>query len=406
MSKRFNSISNKINEFLEIPGISEKELLRKKLLFNWAVFSAIAIVILTFLAFILKGYIIAYFGITLIIQYVVILPLYRHPKIETYNFYFLAGVILTAGVFILLCGGLEHCGGIFIVGLTAGMSSVLMEKVKWANSLFIIYAFTILLAIILKPYLSVHPSMTPKINFIFLSINIIWMSFSLMSFISTYIKEKTQFQEAEKKKLKKINSIKNQFYANISHEFRTPLTLIMGSANALEEGTNKHPKLINSILNNSKKLLKLVNQMLNLAKIESSTIELNLKNIDVGKLLYHLTSSYESLTHVRGIKLNINCIDKIEADLDIEKFEQIIDNLFSNAIKNTRKGGHIDVILKIEGQEQLKGISQKPIFSVSIKDTGIGIPKEKIQYIFDKFYQIQKTDDSYVEGTGIGLVDR
>ncbi len=402
MSKWFNTISNKLDEFLEFPGISEKELSRKKLLFSWAVFSLIAIVILTILAFILHAYIIGYFGIALIAQYFIILPLYSHPNIEKYNFYFLVGIILTSGIFILLCGGLENCGGIFIVGLTAGMSSVLMEKVKWSNSLFIIYAITILMAIVLKPYISLHPSMTPKINFTFLSINIIWMSFSLMSFISTYIKEKTQFQEAEKKKLTEINSIKNQFYTNISHEFRTPLTLIMGSANALEEGNN-HPKLVNSILNNSNKLLKLVNQMLNLSKIESSTIELNLSNVDVGKLLYHITSSYESLTHVRGIRLNTNCIDTIEADLDIEKFEQIIDNLLSNAIKNTRKGGHIDVILKIEDKEQRKGIFQKPIFSVSIKDTGIGIPEDKIQYIFDKFYQIPQYDDSYVEGTGIGL---
>jgi len=403
VSKWFITISNKLDKFLEIPGISEKELSRKKLLFSWAAFSLIAIIILTILAFILRAYIIGYFGIALIVQYFIILPLYSHPKIENYNFYFLAGIILTSGIFILLCGGLEHCGGIFIVGLTAGMSSVLMEKVKWANSLFIIYSITILMAIVLKPYLSLHPSMTPKINFTFLSINIIWMSFSLMSFISTYIKEKTQFQEAEKKKLTEINSIKNQFYTNISHEFRTPLTLIMGSANALEEETNNNPNLINAILNNSKKLLKLVNQMLNLAKIESSTIELNLKNIDVGKLLYYITSSYESLTTARGISLNVNCIDKIEADLDIEKFEQIIDNLLSNAIKNTRKGGHIDVILKIEDHKQLKALSQKPIFSVSVKDTGIGIPEDKIQYIFDKFYQIQKTDDSYAEGTGIGL---
>jgi signal transduction histidine kinase/DNA-binding response OmpR family regulator len=278
-----------------------------------------------------------------------------------------------------------------------------MEKVKWANSLFLIYAITIITAIISKPYLRVHPSMTPNNNFIFLSINIIWMSFSLMSFISNYIKEKNVFQDSEKKKLTEINSIKNQFYTNISHEFRTPLTLIMGSANELKKETPEHLNLVNAILINSKKLLKLVNQMLNLAKIESSTIELNLRNIDVGQLLRYITSSYESLTHVRGIDLNTNCIDKIDADLDIEKFEQIIDNLLSNAIKNTSKGGHIDVILKIEDQEQLKGISQKPIFAVSIKDTGIGIPEDKIPYIFDKFYQISQTDASYLEGTGIGL---
>ncbi len=403
MSKWFNNISNKLDQFLAIPGASEKDLMRKKLLFSWTAFSAIAIVILTLLAFILKAYIISYFGIALIVQYIAVLPLYRLPNIETYNFYFLIGIILTAGVFILLCGGLEHCGGIFIVGLTAGMSSVLMEKVKWANSLYIIYAFSILTAIILKPYLSVHTSMTPTNNFVFLSINIIWMSFSLMSFISTYIKGKTQFQEAEKKKLTEINSIKNQFYTNISHEFRTPLTLIMGSANALEEKTKSHPKLINTILSNSRKLLKLVNQMLNLAKINSSTIELNLKNIDVGTLLLYIISSYESVTNVKGIKLNTHCIDTIEADLDFEKFEQIIDNLLSNAIKYTRKGGHIDIILKTEDNEDIRGISPKKMFSVSIKDTGIGIPEDKIQKIFIKFYQIPHTDGSYIEGTGIGL---
>lgn len=403
MSKLLNDISFKLDKFLNIPGISEKELLRKRLLFNWAVFSLIAIILLTLLAFIMHATIIGYFGIALIVQYLIILPLYRHPKIETHNFYYLGGIILTAGVFILLCGGLEHCGGIFIVGLTAGMSSVLMEKVKWANTLFIIYAFTILLAIVLKPYLSIHPSMTPTINFTFLSINIIWMSFSLMTFISTYIKEKTQFQDAEKKKLTEINSIKNQFYANISHEFRTPLTLIMGSANALTEKGGNNQKLINSILSNSKKLLKLVNQMLNLAKIESNTIELNLTNIDVGKLVNYITSSYESLTRFKGIELNTYCIDQIEADLDIEKFEQILDNLLSNAIKNTRKGGHIDVILKFSVNKELKDNSHDSIFSLTVKDTGIGIPKDKIPFIFNKFYQITNTDESYIEGTGIGL---
>ena len=401
MSKWFNNIPKKLDKFLDIPGISDKELMRKKLLFNWSIFSAIAIILLTILAFILEADIIGYFGLALIVQYIVIIPLYRNPKIEIYNLYFLIGIILTAGLFILLCGGLEHCGGIFIVGLTAGMSSVLMEKVKWANTLFIIYAITILAAIILKPYLIVHPSMTPRINFTFLSINIIWMSFSLMSFISTYIKEKTQFQDAEKKKLSEINSIKNQFYTNISHEFRTPLTIIMGSANALKQETHNQSRLINAILSNSTKLLKLVNQMLNLAKIESSTLELNLNNVDVGTLVNYIAASYESLTSVKGIELNTHCLDKIEADLDLEKFEQILDNLLSNAIKNTGKGGHIDVILKFEEIEKDKAYN--PIFSVSIKDTGCGIPEDKIQYIFDKFYQIPNKDSGYVEGTGIGL---
>jgi len=205
--------------------------------------------------------------------------------------------------------------------------------------------------------------------------------------------QKKQAQEIERlelNKLKELDQLKSRFFADISHEFRTPLTVISGMADMIEQPA-KSRELIGR---NSARLLRLVNQMLELAKLESGQLKLELTQAEVVSYVQYLTESFHSLAAVK----NINIIFASEAeqlmmDFDEKKLESIVSNLLHNAIKFSTENGGINVRLRQENDHLL----------LQIKDNGIGIPPEKLPHIFDRFYQVDGGPSRMGEGTGIGL---
>ena len=200
-----------------------------------------------------------------------------------------------------------------------------------------------------------------------------------------------------------LNQFKSHFFTNFTHEFRTPLTVIKGMANELK-AENKIKQLINK---NSDRLLSLVNQLLDLAKLESQSIDINWTNGDVVPYLKYLTESCQSLANSRKITLTFASEEEsLKMDYDEVKMEQILINLISNAIKFTPESGLVRVKVAKEVIHQL------PYLGIRIEDTGSGIPEDQLPFIFDRFYQV--TPDSrkkhelnnspvYREGFGIGL---
>ncbi|MEZ4896217.1 MAG: ATP-binding protein [Saprospiraceae bacterium] len=200
-----------------------------------------------------------------------------------------------------------------------------------------------------------------------------------------------------------LNQFKSHFFTNFTHEFRTPLTVIKGMANELK-AENKIKQLINK---NSDRLLSLVNQLLDLAKLESQSIDINWTNGDVVPYLKYLTESCQSLANSRKITLTFATEEEsLKMDYDEVKMEQILINLISNAIKFTPESGLVRVKVAKEVIHQL------PYLGIRIEDTGSGIPEDQLPFIFDRFYQV--TPDSrkkhevnnspvYREGFGIGL---
>ncbi len=197
-------------------------------------------------------------------------------------------------------------------------------------------------------------------------------------------------------KLQELDKLKSRFFANISHEFRTPLTLILGQIDSVmsENIDVKEKEKLQVANRNAKRLLVLINQLLDLSKLESGGMDLNAEQHNIVSFLKSLFYSFESLAESRKITLKFSSeYENIPVVFDPDKMEKIFYNLISNAFKFVPSNGEIRVSLKI-----INSTAQ-----IRIKDTGIGIPADRLPHIFDRFYQVDGSATRRREGTGIGL---
>jgi two-component system, sensor histidine kinase ChiS len=197
--------------------------------------------------------------------------------------------------------------------------------------------------------------------------------------------------------LRSLDQLKSQFFANISHEFRTPLTLILGQIESVMSSaidTKEKGKL--QIANrNARRLLTLINELLDLSKLEAGSMELKAARHNIASFLKSLFFSFESLAAAKNIKLDFDTTsDHIPVLFDPDKMEKVFYNLMSNAFKFTPENGRISLTLKVVKNEQV---------TITLKDTGIGIPENRLANIFDRFYQVDGSATRQHEGTGIGL---
>jgi signal transduction histidine kinase/DNA-binding response OmpR family regulator len=224
--------------------------------------------------------------------------------------------------------------------------------------------------------------------------------------------------------LQEAQLLQNRFFANISHEFRTPLTLILGPVKQTIEiiRDEKIKNDLKVVHKNANRLLGLVNQLLDISKLESGSMKLQTIPQNIVPLLKALALSFTSYAERKRITLTFNSVeDEILAYIDKDKIEKIITNVLSNAFKFTPEGGKIEVAVKSEPASFPplvkpacpvgRGESKGGYVDISIRDTGIGIPDEKIPKIFDRFYQVDGSQTREQvehpafggEGTGIGL---
>ena len=217
---------------------------------------------------------------------------------------------------------------------------------------------------------------------------------------------------AQKTKLEELDEMKSRFFTNISHEFRTPLTVIGGMAAQIRQEPKKWmEKGLELIQRNNHQLLDLVNQILDLRKLESGTMTLDMHQGDIIFYVRYLMESFHSLAESKGIELHFLCeMKELHMDFDREKLLRVISNMMSNAIKFTPEEGNVYMSVsrqqwERDSQNITKSNEQLPTngLLLMIKDTGVGIPAEKLPYIFDRFYQGDDSDTRQGEGTGIGL---
>lgn len=224
----------------------------------------------------------------------------------------------------------------------------------------------------------------------------------LLTAIAYFIISK-KYANKERKRLKEINQLKNALFTNITHEFRTPLTVIKGMTETLKTNfNNKQTENVENSLElierNSNNLLHLVNEMLDLAKLESGNMTLDLVQSNVIPFLKYLCESFTSYAEDHNINLTIYAeIDELIMDFDGNKLTSVVSNLISNAIKFTPEHGKIIVHINQVFQ------NKQPYLCIKVKDTGIGISKDKLFTIFNRFYQADATTKRAHEGTGIGL---
>lgn len=215
------------------------------------------------------------------------------------------------------------------------------------------------------------------------------------------LQSQLNFEQQEAKRVKELDAVKTQLYANITHEFRTPLTVILGMANQVKNDPEKHlHNGVDMIVRNGENLLKLVNEMLDLSKLESGKMTLNLINGDIISFLRYIVESFQSLAVSQQKQFHFLAdTDELIVAFDAEKIRQIITNLFSNALKFTPEQGNVYVSIS----QEPNATSDKTILVLKVKDTGIGIPENQIAHIFDRFYQLDNSHTRKAEGTGIGL---
>ncbi len=208
---------------------------------------------------------------------------------------------------------------------------------------------------------------------------------------SDEIKSQNELLEAQTKKLQELDELKSRFFANISHEFRTPLTLILGPAEQMLKN-NANSNELAMIIKHAKRLRQLIDQLLEISKIEKGALKLKPIQADFSAFIRTMTASFESWAAEKQLKLNfsskpesfLSCFDK-------DKMEKVFNNLISNAIKFSNTTSSIDINLQlIDNDVQLK-----------LHDHGKGIPQNQLEHIFDRFYQVEGQDKSV--GTGIGL---
>lgn len=196
--------------------------------------------------------------------------------------------------------------------------------------------------------------------------------------------------------LQELDKLKSRFFANISHEFRTPLTLILGQIDSIMSGNigMKDKGKLQVADRNAKRLLTLINQLLDLSRIESGSMELKAEQHNIVSFLKSLFYSFESIAESKRIILKFESKYKnIPVVFDPDKMEKIFLNIISNAFNFTDKEGEIKVGLSIIDS----------IVEIRITDSGIGIPSDRLPNIFDRFYQVDGSATRKHEGTGIGL---
>lgn len=232
------------------------------------------------------------------------------------------------------------------------------------------------------------------------------LGLTLLAIIRNYVVIKVRNRYLKKQAIEEtlrqqeLNRLKTQFFTNVSHEFRTPLTLILTPLDSLlkkelDSGTRKHLQLIRQ---NAGRLLNLVNQLLDFKKAEENKLK---PDLTYGNIINHIrttVNSFNELAEPKQINLEfVSYESELFMQFDKDKIEKIINNLLSNAFKFTQQGGSIHVVtqlIKEDSREQL---------SIKVKDAGIGIEKEHRDKLFERFYQVNQSLDNVTTGSGIGL---
>ncbi len=242
---------------------------------------------------------------------------------------------------------------------------------------------------------------------------IFWL---ILNTLSRFRKQKRLARQAalEKEQELRTNQMNMSFFSNISHEFRTPLTMIAGPVATLceKDDISENDKTLLHIVQRSvNRMLKLVNQMLDFHKLENDALRLNVQKEDVIGLINDALEIFKVNTKEKNITLNaFGLEDRLVVWIDADKLGKILPNLLSNALKFSKPGDKIDVLVDVIGRakaEQLFALPQEGVaqyIKVSVKDTGCGIPEDKLEAVFEKYYQIDRqTQAVYNWGTGIGL---
>lgn len=231
---------------------------------------------------------------------------------------------------------------------------------------------------------------------------------SVLYLIISQIKHRYRMRQEmlEHKHAEEINEAKLQFFMNISHEIRTPISLIISPLQKLmvsDSDPKERKRSYRTISRNSERILQLVNQLMDIRKIDKGQMFLKFSKVNIVDFTKDLYQTYQYQTKAKHIELTFNTEhDALDAWVDPKNFDKIILNLLSNACKFTPEGGKIEILLQT-GSDATEAEALRNYVEIVVSDTGIGINESERNRIFDRFYQIRNSQNNSNVGTGIGL---
>lgn len=389
-----------LGKLLSYPGIDKKDLLKSKSVLIAVLVAMLVVILIT------AGLLIAdrglktliSYGIVLLSGYIVILAailLFTRAAIITG---FIANVwfIIITFVFILKLGGIQHSAGLVLVGLSTVLTSY--NSAKPTIILMALYVVTVIVSGIMHPWLTTPEEMTPEVNNTMFVVNIIWMSVYVLIGVLSYLRQSVELEQVETRRMKELDKAKTRIFTNITHEFRTPLTLIMGMADLIKkEPQTWADKGTDNIKKSGTNLLHLINQMLDLSKLEAGAMPVHLVQADIIRHIRYLKESFHAMVAKKSIDLLFVAGEKeFFMDYDTEKLTYIVNNLISNAIRHSPEYSMVSLELDVL-QNDIRRVC------ITVRDNGLGIPEEKLQYIFDRFYRVDDSDAGEGIGSGLGL---
>jgi signal transduction histidine kinase/DNA-binding response OmpR family regulator len=229
------------------------------------------------------------------------------------------------------------------------------------------------------------------------------------------LKDKALQLEEQSRELEELNRVKSRFFANISHEFRTPLTLILGPLERIRAQLESRAEFkekqageeIDVVRRNAQRLLGLINQLMDLSRFESGKMKFRAQEADLVSFINGLIEPFYGMAKEHNLTIDFNSdLSPIPIYFDREKLEKAILNLLSNALKFTPPGGTISVTLSVygsNGELSLAIPDNGGHVDIVVVDTGKGIPPQQLTHIFDRFYQADATIEHHRKGSGIGL---
>jgi signal transduction histidine kinase/CheY-like chemotaxis protein/AraC-like DNA-binding protein len=340
---------------------------------------------------------------------VVLLIVFHFYRKGIFNYILLTQllVVLIHALKVYLEGGIMHGLAPIFVGLMCVAWAIILPDKRRANLVFVTYLFSVTAAA-LGNY---DPAtfVTEKYHLIVFVISVIQIYAILYYYIVQYEKLKQQEQD----RLKEMDAFKTKFYTNITHEFRTPLTIIMGLSEQLTTDfvySKNYGKLsadqtngngidlkegLEMISRNGSRLLTLTNQMLDLSKVDEGAMQVHMVNTNFSMYMKYVVESFHSYAQTKNITISFSSEPAdLYMDFDPDKIQDVIFNLVSNALKFTQKGGKIDLNIQQKSPKQVE---------ISITDNGPGIPKEILPKIFDRYFQVEEQRQQVIEGSGLGL---
>ncbi len=218
----------------------------------------------------------------------------------------------------------------------------------------------------------------------------------------TRMRFQVEAQRREAERMHAIDAMKTKFFTNVSHEFRTPLSLILSPLDRIIKNTHDsdQKKQLQLVQRNAKRLLNLVNQLLDFRKMEVQAFQLHPAPGDIVRFTHDITHSFSDISENKAMELSFQSnVAALETHFDKDKLEKILFNLLSNAFKYTPDHGKVAVQLLYQPTENGRG----EVLEIRVSDTGIGIPAEKHERIFERFFQNDVPPSMVNQGSGIGL---